>query len=464
MSATDAPMTLDLTGRPVNADAYGDRAFTFIDQAAQFDLANIAAINLIENGNRAARENWQNRQLTNLLRHAHARSKFWRQRMPSRLINHGILKYLPIQSRKDVAAQFENEGPLITESGKAISNYASTGSTGTPVRVYVCLENGYYNKVRSLAQYFTDNLSLDDNRVFIGPATSVAKIEKASLDVSLADCWAGPLSKVFRNGSDKNIHYKHTAKDLIDELLKNRVGYLVCANRYLDILIKNGGVDLIKRLGVRLWIHVSDYRDPEIVEALKGIGVPTLSNYSAGEIGPIAFECSKYPGHFHVAHTNVIVERDEQLTASFNGASVGRLLVTHLHSYATPIIRYDIGDFGQLENTCRCGHDGTTISNIFGRGKHFLRLPNGKLEPFYLSTRLLQEVVTFTECRIRQPDVETITVELGGRDTVSAAEETKLKEVIAKATDPALQIKIIPVQAIDWSGNPKRLFFASAVA
>jgi hypothetical protein len=58
-------MTLDLTTRPLNANAYSDRPFTFLDNAALKDLAHITAINLIENGDRITRENWQNRQLAN---------------------------------------------------------------------------------------------------------------------------------------------------------------------------------------------------------------------------------------------------------------------------------------------------------------------------------------------------------------------------------------------------------------
>jgi phenylacetate-coenzyme A ligase PaaK-like adenylate-forming protein len=160
----------------------------------------------------------------------------------------------------------------------------------------------------------------------------------------------------------------------------------------------------------------------------------------------------------------VVVECDHQLTVSYNGISLGRLLITHLHSYATPIIRYDVGDFGQVEQKCRCGHDGPTISNIFGRGKHFLRLPDDKLRPFYLSTRLLQQVVAFKECRIRQPDNETIKVEIGGRENLTPDEQRKLKEVLLKATDPAFTIDIKPVKEIDWSSSPKRLFFSSSVA
>jgi len=294
---------------------------------------------------------------------------------------------------------------------------------------------------------------------------SLANLDNASpLTVQKADSWAGRLGKVFRNGSSRMIVYRYDDNALINELLKEQVGYLQSPSQYVDILMRSGGIDLIKKLGIRLWFHLSDYRDPEIVKRLNEIGVPSLSNYSAAEIGPIAFECRKHQGCFHVAHTNVLVECDDKLTVSHNGASLGRLLITHLHSYATPIIRYDVGDFGQVEQRCGCGHDGPTISNLFGRGKHFLRLPDGKLRPFYLSTRLLQQVVAFEECRIRQPDSETIKIEIGGRENLTLDEERKLKELILKATDPGFIIDIKAVKEIDWSSSPKRLFFSSSVA
>ncbi len=458
-------MFSDLIARPLNPHAYNDRPFTFVDQAAHNELGNIAAVDLIENGDRTAREHWQDRQLANLLRHAHAKSKFWRQRMPSRTIGPGILKFLPVQSRADVAAQTEREGSLVADgAAPASSVYASTGSTGTPVQVHVTKQNAYYNSLRGLAQYFFYNLSLECNYVHIGPAVKLEQTQRRSIAVRTAPSWAGPLATIFRNGSSKHINYNHDEAGLIGELKKDPVGYLACPSRYVEILMRNGGPALIKELGVKLWVHNSDYRDPEIAAALKDAGVPSLSNYSAAEVGPIGFECSTCPGHFHVAHSNVIVESDDAHTVEFNGRRVGRLLVTHLHSYATPIIRYDVGDFGRLAERCPCGHDGPVISDIYGRGKHFLRHPDGRLLPFYVSTRVLLAAARFKECRVMQPEIDTIVVEIGGREALTADEESKLKTVLVNATDPAFTIVIKPVAEIDWGGNPKRLFFSSKVA
>jgi hypothetical protein len=72
--------------------------------------------------------------------------------------------------------------------------------------------------------------------------------------------------------------------------------------------------------------------------------------------------------------------------------------------------------------------------------------------------------VSFKECRVRQPTLDRIVVEIGGRVSLTADEETKLRALMTSATDPDFKIEISPVEEIDWGENPKRLFFLSAVA
>ena len=456
-------MQSDFRNRIQNVNGYSDQSYHFLDPEAHNCVALIASIDLIENGDGPAREHWQKKQLGNLINHAYVRSDYWRQRIPSGSGRQDILKTLPILTRKDIAAQVQKEGSLTDKKQGAVSTYETTGSTGTPLKVFVSGQNGYYNLVRGLAQFFFDNLTFDDNRVQISPILRTEDLQKNSGLRKADQHWAGPLSKIYRNGSLKNLRFGKDIEGLVAELSKQSVGYLVCPSRMLEQLLEHGGTDLIKRLGVRVWIHLSDYRNREAVKQLTQVGILCLSNYSSGETGPIAYECTMHEGYYHVAHTNVIVESDEKLTTKFDGETVGRLLITHLHSHATPLIRYDIGDFGKLHEQCPCGHNGPTISHIYGRGKHFLRHPDGKYLPFYLSTRVLREAVEFKECRFRQEAIDTITVQIGGRETLTPEEEEKLKATIIAATDPAFKVVIKPVKEIDWSDNPKQLFFSSSV-
>lgn len=457
-------MQSDFRNRTQNVNGYSDQSYNFLDPDAHNCIGHIASIDLIENGDRSARESWQRKQLYNLINHAFVRSEFWRRRIPSGWSRQDALRNLPILTRKDISAQVEKEGSLVANKarGGGISTYETTGSTGTPLKIFVSEQNGYYNIVRGLAQFFFDNLPLDRNRVRILSVIRSEELSKSSVENS-KEHWAGPLSKIYRNGSMKSLRFNKDFEGLLDELSKDSVGYLFCPSRILEQLLGHGGTDLIKRLGVETWFHMSDYRSREAVEQLKAIGITCLSNYSSAELGPIAFECTTHEGYYHVAHTNVIVECDEKLTATFEGEVVGRLLITHLHSHATPLIRYDIGDFGKLHDRCPCGHDGPTLSHIYGRGKHFLRHPDGNYLPFHLTTRALREVVDFKECRFRQEAIDTITVQIGGRETLTPEEEEKLTATIIAVTDPVFKVVIKPVKEIDWSDNPKQLFFSSSV-
>jgi phenylacetate-CoA ligase len=456
-------MHLNFRGRSQNINGYADQPFTFVDPDAHNVMAQIASIDMIENGDRRSREYWQKKQLGNLVNHAYLRSDFWRQRIPSGAGRQEVLQNFPVLSRRDIAAQVETEGSLSGDK-KATQTYETTGSTGTPLKVFVAPQNGFYNSVRSIAQFFFDDLPLDENRVEINSAARSDDLEKAVV-YKTASSWAGPLSRIYQNGTNKALGFNRAdVAGLVEELSRDRVGYLVCHSRVFEQILQYGGLDLIKRLGIKVWFHKSDFRSDDVVEELKKIGVASLSNYSAGELGPIGFECRAHKGHFHVTTTNVIVECDQKVTTTFDGETICRLLITHLHSHATPIIRYDIGDFGKLHQTCPCGHDGPAISHIYGRGKHFLRHPDGTYLPFYLTAGLLREAVEFSECRFRQDAIDTITAEIGGRETLSPEEEDKLRAIITAVTDPAFKVEIKPVKEIDWSDNPKQLFFSSSVS
>ncbi len=456
-------MKFSFKDRPQNISGYGEQPFAFLEPDAHQTIGHIASIDLIENGDGAARVRWQRKQLGNLFNHAYVRSEFWRQRIPAGVAPQDALQRLPILSRKDIAMQVQQEGSLFHDKKqRKLPTYETTGSTGTPLKVFVCEQNGYYNEVRGLAQFFIDNLSLDANRVEIKPIVRSGDLRKKTEPPSTNPSWAGPLSKVYGNGSNKTLRFNNDVDGLLNELSKHPVGYLVCPSRVIEQLLDRGP-DLIEKLGIKFWFHLSDYRSWDAVGRLKKIGIPSLSNYSSGETGPIAFECRTNVGYYHVAHSNVIVESDHTLTTEFDGEQVSRLMITHLHSYATPLVRYDIGDFGKLHDVCPCGHHGPTLSHIYGRGKHFLRHPDGRYVPFYLSTRLLREVVEFGECRFRQEAIDTITVQIGGRETLSSDEEERLKATILAATDPAFKVVIKPVREIDWSDNPKRLFFSSSM-
>src|SRR5215510_3436607 len=118
-----------------------------------------------------------------------------------------------------------------------------------------------------------------------------------------------------------------------------------------------------------------------------------------------------------------MIEVDDAERIEIAGSRVGRVLVTHLHSYATPFIRYDIGDVAALADRCACGHNGPTLSNVFGRSKSLLKHADGRVSMFYVRTQELRDIAKLDEYRIRQVDVKKIVVEIGSKTPLAAGEQ-----------------------------------------
>jgi phenylacetate-CoA ligase len=459
-------MPIEYINRPTADRPYSGNRLTLLDADVSSIMAHVLAIDLIENGDRAALELWQKNQLTNLLRHAHAESKFWRARMPDRLINADVFEKLPVLDRNQLTSQVKAEGCLIAKQANSRFQINRTsGSTGKPLEIYSSAENGYYNGIRTLAQYFINGLSFDENRTRISLPRQASEILAKRQKMELGQGWIGQLGKLYRSGLSKTITYAHDNESLVTELKKHPVGYLISPARYVEILIDQGGYALMEDLKIKCWIHMSDYRNPNLLGGLKRLGITCLSSYSADEAGPIAYECRHQEGVYHIAHTNVVVEEDESVQVNdIDGRKLNRLLVTHLHSYATPIIRYDIGDFGRVMDGCACGHKGKVIAHVFGRGKHFLKCPDGKTIPFYVSPRVLRNVCEYAEYRMRQTEIDTISLELCRKEELTPEQVQRLVQVIKAASDEAFKVTIKTTPEIDWSDNPKRLVFTSPFA
>ena len=354
--------------------------------------------------------------------------------------------------------QIVDEGPLLRPSDQIAVNSSSTsGSSGVPVKFFASGMNARYNHVRSVAQYFLEGRDLKLNRVQID---YTPHLRKDGLTVTRSEAWLGPLSSFFGCGANKVIEYFYP--DMMrfrEELERDPIGYLVTAQWTIETLLQSIDLLVLKRAGLRMWISLADAVHPGLREAFVSQGISVRSTYSAQEIGPIGFECEHIPGNYHVATSNVIVEVDSNQSYRMGPHSLGRVLVTHLHSYATPFIRYHIGDLASFAPECACGHRGPTLSNVYGREKTLLKHRDGTISPFYLGASLIAQLPEIRDYRIRQTDVETLVVEVGGRTELNPIEQHTITNLVKEQSGNEFQIEVKAVPEIDWRGNVKRLGF-----
>lgn len=455
-------MRLDFSELPLKNRAFSEKPMTFIDQAPKNFLAAIIDLVAIETGNRTACEHWQHKQLQNLLQHAVQRSAFWRQRIGTKKINDIDLSDLPILNRSDVVKQVEAEGSLLPPNGTIPTRKHSTsGSSGTPVQFFVSEMNTHYNTVRSAAQYFMEgrDLALNRTRFRQEPMSS-----KNGFKVKKEDGWLGALGPVFRCGMNKHIEYFNPDFNaLCKELERDPIGYLVAQPRLIETMLQHIDPAFFKRTGTAMFIPLTEIAGAELRQAFSSMEIPTRGNYSSEEVGPIGWECAKVPGSYHVATSNVIVEAISDQPIQLRNEGLSRVLVTHLHSYATPFIRYDLGDVATVDKLCPCGHDGPSLSNVYGRAKSLLKHADGHVSIFFLRSKELTAIAKFNEYRIRQTDIKNIVVEIGGRDSLTPEETAAFIKLIKLHAGNEFEVEIKAVAQIDWGHNIKRLGFYSEV-
>jgi hypothetical protein len=107
----------------------------------------------------------------------------------------------------------------MAKDGKApVSSYASTGSTGAPVKGYLCPENGYYNSIRSLAQYFINGMPL-------GKTGSRARADRRVAEVHIRV--PGLRKQVYRHPVRKWRHraYQEARREVPGALLNSAKGH-----------------------------------------------------------------------------------------------------------------------------------------------------------------------------------------------------------------------------------------------
>jgi phenylacetate-CoA ligase len=109
-----------------------------------------------------------------------------------------------------------------------------------------------------------------------------------------------------------------------------------------------------------------------------GFGVPVYETYGCHEINLVAWECRE-TGDLHLCDDLAIVEVLRDGRPAGPGES-GDVVVTNLHAYASPYLRYELGDRAIAgDPICRCGAPFATIRGVQGRTMDALLLADGRV-------------------------------------------------------------------------------------
>lgn len=167
-------------------------------------------------------------------------------------------------------------------------------------------------------------------------------------------------------------------------------------------------------------------------EAAAFFGAKVTDCYSSQEIGYLTLECPDAPGH-HVMAETVIVEvlRDDGTPCEIG--EMGRVVVTDLHNFATPMIRYDMGDFAEAGPPCACGRGLPVLRRVAGRERNLLRLADGGRHWPLFGGHYFRDVAPVRQFQAIQHSYQRIELRLVCERPLSAQEEADLRAMTLRA-------------------------------
>ena len=374
----------------------------------------------------------QFRQINLLLRHAFETVPYYRERRQAwgidfdqAITRQEYSRCIPILTRAEVQELGERllSAEIPQSHGKTGSVF-TFGSTGMPIKVIKT----------ELTETLWKAFTLRDHLWHRDPNLKLASIRPLSGNEA-----SYPEGKVFKNWGSVEAHTLVTGASALLNIgtrIQDQVEWL---QRFDPdyLLTYPGNIQAIaiycERNGVRFaqlkQVHtVSDLLRPEVRKICHEVmDVPVIDVYSGAEVGYIALQCPESE-NLHIQSESVFVEVLDENGKVCQPGEVGAVVITPLHNFAMPLLRYAIGDFAEV-GLCSCGRTLPVLRRIMGRTRSMVRLPNG--DEFYAS---FQDLLTGFEM-IRQFQVvrrarEALEVKLVVTRKLSVPEEAGLTEIL----------------------------------
>ena len=388
---------------------------------------------------------FQLRQLELLLTHASKTVPFYRRRLRvvAGLRRGGLTldrwRRIPLLTRTDIqdAGQDLVSRALPKDHGRG-SDYSTSGSTGQPVTFKRTSITGLFFAALNLRYH------LWHGRDF---SAKVAKISR----LADPDGPGGSRNWVpgYVSGPTVQLDIRKTVSEQLAWLERVKPDYLLTYSTNLRALFQRCGETGLRIPSLRGVANMGEVLEPDVRAMCREVwGLPIVDAYSAEEVGMIALQCPEHP-HYHVQAESVLVEILDDEGQPCEAGEMGRVVVTDLHNFATPLMRYDIDDYAVLGEPCSCGRGLPVIKSVLGRVQNMLTLPSGeKLWPPYdliFHDTLGKSIPSIRKAQLVQRTLRDIEVNLVVTRPVTAEEEAEAKRALGEAMSDAFAFRFVYV-------------------
>ena len=367
-------------------------------------------------------DSYQLAHLKKLIEHAYSKSGYYKEVFDA----HGIgpadvksledIKKLPYLTKNDLATRFDHI--VTTNKSLFISEKTTGGSTGQAVTLLKNSDALARERAATWRSYNWAGVTIGDPQArFWGIPLHAGQQIKYSLVDFVAN------RKRF-SAFDIN---EERLEMFYEQLVKFKPRYLYGYVSVIEIFarfIRDNNYTLPP--SVKSVITTSEVLSKGVRKTIESaLGVKVFNEYGCGEVGSIAHECEH--GEMHVMDDNVIVE----ILSESEDSADGEIVVTDLFNYATPLIRYKLGDYASLsKKECECGRTLKTISNIHGRAYDCIRTEAGQIfHPevvMYIFEDIKDTIGGIKQFQVVQENLDSLHIKIVKQDDYNKATEKNI--------------------------------------
>lgn len=398
-------------------------------------------------------------QLTRLLHHAKSTVPFYRDRLAGiatdRPLDAAVFAQIPLLRRQDIQENFDAlvSRALPPDHG-GMQEGNTSGSTGRPIRFMAT----------PLTEVFWHAFTLREHlwqcRDFSGKLAAI----RARVNAGGAAGWGKSTDSAFRTGPSVMFNTEQPIPQQAQWLMQENPDYLISVASNVQELARHCGQHGLRPSRLREVRTYGEALHPDARAVIRSAwGVPVVDMYSCREAGYLALQCPQHE-HYHVQAEGIYLELlDEQGQLSAPG-TLGRVVITVLHNFATPLIRYDIGDYAEAGVACDCGRNLPVIRRIVGRVRNMLRLPDGSLRHPRFGEAQFGGIAPVRQFQVVQKTLQDIEVALVVARPLTAGEEMVLRALIVKNLKHPFTVSFVYRDDIPRSAGGKYEDFRSEVA
>ena len=430
-------------------------------------LRNAWAIHGHSTAARARIVNFRDRQLRDLVRHAYSNVPYYRALYdehgvrPGSIRGAGDMPLLPAVTKTHFRAQPEIERVAAGLDPEMLIPAASSGSSGRPFMIRRSwMEHNvlYLPRIRALRSY---GIARNDRTLNILNPRQVHARDNKIIGRTLVKLGLLP-------------NQKHVSIHLDPETIAAEVrafrpamlsGYPNMLARVSEALQR----DPPTPPSIRVALVGAESLTPDLRRKIESrLGVPVRDLYGSNECNLMAWECAQ-GGPLHTSDDTVLVEVIGADGTPVAPGERGEVVVTALHSFAMPLIRFRIGDLAEQGSAqCECGAPFATVHGVQGRMLDMFPLPDGRvIHPYYLSESLIMDDPDWIEnFQLTQERIDHVTMRIVPRAEPTAERVAALRAHGAELLGAGVGFELLIVDSIpsEVSGKyrPARSFVTSS--